>query len=333
MCSLLLISRPRVASAFGQPQLSARASSSRELVIKVVLCTAEQKERVDFPVILQGKDRQERICPLKRHRFTNEPVINASARFFLWSPKREAEGQFHHSFPHRRSRAHTRPPFSLELEPGMLQSIKASSILSAARALDRWVDDYNARLDVYIAEREQDATALSMAPTKLLRTLSGGLSRSLSVNSYSSAGEATEEDHACVSGSDVVTSSDEPVILRHTAAEDEPSPKLNINKSEELLAIPVPSWEVIVWPRALILMLVAYALFTALVDKTEASPIEHEPIDLQPAQDSLPLPLRTGAGLVPANSEIVSQTNVVGIACSAAAATVGFAAYNLLTLG
>lgn len=215
----------------------------------------------------------------------------------------------------------------------MLQSIKASSILSAAKALDRWVDDYNARLDVYIAEREQDATALSMAPTKLLRTLSGGLSRSLSVNSYSSAGEATEEDHACVSGSDVVTSSDEPVILRHTAAEDEPSPKLNINKSEELLAIPVPSWEVIVWPRALILMLVAYALFTALVDKTEASPIEHEPIDLQPLDSLPPLPLRTGAGLVPANSEIVSQTNVVGIACSAAAATVGFAAYNLLTLG
>ena len=216
----------------------------------------------------------------------------------------------------------------------MLQSIKASSILSAAKALDRWVDDYNARLDVYIAEREQDATTLSMAPTKLLRTLSGGLSRSLSVNSYSSAGEATEEDHACVSGSDVVTSSDEPVILRHTAAEDEPSPKLNINKSEELLAIPVPSWEVIVWPRALILMLVIYALFTALVDKTEASPIEHKPIDFQPSSlDSLPPPLRTGAGLVQANSEIVSQTNVVGIACSAAAATVGFAAYNLLTLG
>ena len=227
----------------------------------------------------------------------------------------------------------------------MLQSIKASSILSAAKALDRWVDDYNARLDVYIAEREQDATTLSMAPTKLLRTLSGGLSRSLSVNSYSSAGEATEEDHACVSGSDVVKSCDEPVILRRTdsadsrttadvTAEDEPSPELNIYKSEELLAIPVPSWEVIVWPRALILMLVIYALFTALVDKTEASPIEHKPIDFQPSSlDSLPPPLRTGAGLVQANSEIVSQTNVVGIACSAAAATVGFAAYNLLTLG
>ena len=41
---------------FGQPQLSARASSSRDLVIKVVLCLQQSRKRVYTSLILQGKD-------------------------------------------------------------------------------------------------------------------------------------------------------------------------------------------------------------------------------------------------------------------------------------